>query len=464
MKNEEIKPETYDVTIRAMEHRGSGRAVYWRENELGNKKKLRLTIPQTLPGEEVRVTVDRPDRKRWWTMPQEILTESPERVEPPCPHFVKCGGCVWQHWAYESQLAHKTESVKNGLEEQGFDPALVKPAIGMKEPWHYRNKMEFTFSTDGKMGLHEQGNFRGIIPLETCLIAGNEMVDAAMIVSNWAKKYELPGYDKDAHTGLLRHLMVRQSFTTGEIMLGVFATASPDGELDKAVEELISRIERNAPQVKSVMWLENNDWADRAQSEKTHCLYGRDYIYDEMAGYRFRLWFDTFFQTNPRQAEVLVDAALKLGKPEAHEKMIDLFCGVGTFSLPFASRVKALAGIEIVESSIASAKRNAEDNGLSNTTFLAKDARKGIDQMLEEFGHPELLMLDPPRSGAGGKVIRRIGRAKPDRIVYVSCNPDTFAVDIKELEPFGYQLESVQPVDMFPHTFHVELVALLTRS
>ena len=464
MKKEWIEPETYEVTINGMDHRGSGRAVYWRENDLGNKKKLRLTIPQTLPGEKVKVTVDRPDRKRWWTMPQAIQEESSERVEPPCPHFKKCGGCVWQHWDYTAQLNYKTENVKAGLAQSGLNPDLVNPAIGMGEPWHYRNKMEFTFSIEGEMGLHEQGNFRGIIPLETCLIAGEAMVDAAMIVSAWAKEYNLPGYDKDEHTGLLRHLMVRQSFATQEIMLGLFATAAPDGELSAAVEDLKKRIAENAPLVKSFMWFENTDWADRAQSEKSHILSGRDFIHDELAGYNFRLWYDTFFQTNPKQAEVLVEQALKLGNPQPEERMIDLFCGVGTFSLPFAERVKALAGIEIVESSIESAKRNASDNGLTNTTFLAKDARTGIDQMLEEFGHPSLLMLDPPRSGAGGKVMRRIGRAKPERIVYVSCNPETFAVDVQELLPFGYELQEVQPVDMFPHTFHVELVAVLHKS
>lgn len=460
----QLEPETYQVEIKNMDQRGSGRAVHWRENELGNMKKLRLTIPQTLPGETVEVTVDRPDRKRWWTMPKAILNTSSERVDPPCPHFEKCGGCVWQHWDYNAQLNYKTESVKKALDASSINPELVEPALGMDEPWHYRNKMEFTFSIEGDMGLHEQGNFRGIIPLETCLIAGVPMVDASMIVSAWAKEYELPGYNKDDHTGLLRHLMVRQSFATGEIMLGLFATDSPDGELYDAVTELKQRITDGAPQVVSFMWFENTDWADRAQSEKSHILSGRDYIHDELAGYKFRLWYDTFFQTNPVQAEVLVEQALKLGNPGPDEKMIDLFCGVGTFSLPFAQRVKALAGIEIVESSIESAKRNASDNEILNTTFLAKDARTGIDQMLEEFGHPELLMLDPPRSGAGGKVMRRIGRAKPERIVYVSCNPESFAVDVQELMPFGYELQEVQPVDMFPHTFHVELVAVLHKS
>ncbi|WP_341357640.1 23S rRNA (uracil(1939)-C(5))-methyltransferase RlmD [Rossellomorea sp. y25] len=458
-----IKPETMVATIEELDQKGSGQAVIWRENELGNPKKLRLTIPQTLPGEKVRVTVDQPDRRRRKAMPDEVLEAHPERTEAPCPHFERCGGCVWQHWEYEGQLKQKTDHVKHALEVQGFDPNLVRDTMGMDNPWRYRNKMEFTFSPEGALGLHEQGNFRKIISLETCLIASVEMVEATMEVADWVKDHGLKGYDKDKHEGLLRHLMVRQSFVTGELMLALFATEAP-GAHQTAVDDLVKRVGEKFPHVKSLLWLENTAWADRTQAEEIHLLSGRDFIYDEMDGYRFRLWFDTFFQTNPTQAQKLVDLAIEMGQPKKSEKMIDLFCGVGTFSLPFASRVGELAGIEIVESSIESAKRNAEDNGISNTTFLAKDARKGIDQMLESFGHPELLMLDPPRSGAGGKVMRRIGRAKPERIVYVSCNPDTFATDIKELEPFGYTLDAVQPVDLFPQTVHVECVATLTLN
>ncbi|MGV3489203.1 MAG: 23S rRNA (uracil(1939)-C(5))-methyltransferase RlmD [Tuberibacillus sp.] len=455
------KGETLVTEINVLDSKGSGQAVVWREREQGsNPKKLKLTIPRTVPGEKVRVTVDDPERRRRMAKPEEILEAHPERIAPPCPHFELCGGCVWQHWQYAGQLKQKTDHVKRAIAAEGFDANLVQDTIGMDNPWHYRNKMEFTFAVDGSLGLHEQGNFRKIISLETCLIAGEKMVEAAMEVAAWAKEYGLKGYDKENHNGLLRHLMVRESFATGEIMLALFATESPASH-ETAVNNLVKRIGDRFPEVKSLMWLENTQWADRTQSEKSHVLAGRDFIYDEMAGYRYRLWFDTFFQTNPTQAQKLVDLALEMGDPKKSEKMIDLFCGVGTFSLPFASRVEKLAGIEIVETSIESAKRNAQDNGITNTYFLAKDARLGIDQVLESFGNPEILLLDPPRSGAGGKVMRKIGRAKPKRIVYVSCNPDTFATDIKELVPFGYTLKKVQPVDLFPHTVHVECVSVL---
>lgn len=452
---------SFITEIRQLDKNGAGQAVVWHENEKGNSKKLKLTVPETLPGEKVRVTVDKPERRRRKAVLEEIIEAHPERIGPACPHFSLCGGCVWQHWQYTGQLQEKTNHVKHALEAQGFEPYLVQDTMGMEDPWHYRNKMEFTFSPDGTLGLHEQGNFRKIISLETCLIAGKKMVEAAMDIAKWASDHHLSGYNKDTHEGLLRHLMVRESFATGEMMLALFATEAPDGNLREAASDLIDRIEAKFPEVKSLLWLENRDWADRTQSEKTHVLSGRGFIYDELSGFRYRIWYDTFFQTNLTQAQKLVDLAIEMGQPKKNEKMIDLFCGVGTFSLPFAKQVKELSGIEIAETSIESAKRNAKDNGITNTHFLARDARHGIDEVIDSFGTPELLLLDPPRSGAGGKVMRKIGRAQPERIVYVSCNPDTFATDIKELRPFGYQLELVQPVDLFPHTVHVECCSLL---
>ncbi|WP_246095085.1 23S rRNA (uracil(1939)-C(5))-methyltransferase RlmD [Salinicoccus cyprini] len=455
--------ETHIVEIDKLDKKGSGMGHVWRDAGGSNPRKLKLNVPQTLIGETAKVTVPNPDRKVARLLPDEIVTESSERVVAPCPHFEKCGGCVWQHWTYQGQLHYKTDKVRGFLRDHGFDVDIVADALGMETPWEYRNKMEFTFGRDGALGLHELGNFRNIIDLDTCLIAGDEMVQAMLEVSEWAREHELSGYDKDQHTGLLRNLMVRQSQKTGELMLAVFATEGPS-EVETAVGDLVQRLTTKFSSLKSLMWMENTDWADMTQSENTHILHGRDYINDEMYGYKYRIWFDTFFQTNPQQAEKLVELAIEMAEVESDERMIDLFCGVGTFSLPFARRVKELAGIEIVETSIESAKRNAEDNGIGNTYFLAKDARRGMDEVLESWGIPDLLMLDPPRSGAGGKVMRRIGRLGTDRVVYVSCNPESFAEDAASLREFGYALERVQPVDLFPHTVHVELVALFRKT
>ncbi|AOV07996.1 23S rRNA (uracil(1939)-C(5))-methyltransferase RlmD [Sporosarcina ureilytica] len=452
----------FKVKVDHFDNRGVGESVTMRKTKRGNESRLHLMIPYAIPGEEVEVTVEHAIRRKWQTSVDQFVQTHPDRVEARCPHFEKCGGCSWQHLSYEGQLRQKTNAVKGYLEKEGFDAELVEETIGMENPWTYRNKMEFTFAPDGSLGLHEKGNYLNVIPLETCYIMKPEMKEAVLEVADWVKAHELTGYNKETVEGLLRFVMVRQSFVTGEIMLAIFATAGPDEVA--GIQDLVSRIETKFPTVKSLLWLENRDLADRSQAEETHLLHGRDFIYDEIMGYQFRLWFDTFFQPNPVQAKQLIELAIEMGKPKETEKMIDLFCGVGTFSLPFASRVKELAGIELVEASIASAKRNASDNNVDNTSFLAKDARHGIDEVLQEFGKPELLLLDPPRSGAGGKVMRRIGRAQPERIVYVSCNPETFAEDIVHLKEFGYALKKVQPVDMFPQTYHVEVVGLLVSA
>lgn len=457
--------ETFTIKIDDLDNKGSGRGYALRDHGGHKPRKLNLAVPQTLRGETVTVDVPNPTRKRANVLPKEIVSKHPERVEAPCPHFELCGGCVWQHWSYQGQLKEKTDFVKRELKKHKFDTAIVKDAIGMeKHPFEYRNKMEFTFGKNGELGMHELGNFRKIIDLDTCLIANEDMVDAMLIVSKWARRHELPGYHKEEHTGLLRHLMVRRSQETEEMMLAIFATEAPEGDLKVIIDELVEELSAAFDNLKSIMWMVNTDIADRTQSEETHLLYGRDYIHDVMYGYKYRTWFDTFFQTNPTQAEKLVELALEMADAKEHERMIDLFCGVGTFSLPFADKVKELAGIEIVESSIESAKRNAVDNGIDNTYFLAKDARRGMDEVLENWGTPDLLMLDPPRSGAGGKVMRRIGRLGTDRVVYVSCNPETFAEDITWLRELGYELKTVQPVDLFPHTVHVEVVSLLVKT
>lgn len=466
MNKNKFPSEVLDLTIDHINDKGNGVAFHRHasdQNSIG--KKLVVFIPNVVPGDEVRVTVpNAKGRKRALVELDEILKPSPNRnLSNPIKPTI-AGGTPLQYMNYNAQLEYKENLVNTYLEKEGFDTSLVRSIIGVDNPNHYRNKMELTFGLNGELGMHQQGNFKNVIDLEESIIAPQIMMDIKHIISQWQKDHDLKGYDKEKHVGLLRHLMLRKSIATGEIMIALFATEAPVEGLKEVSEDLIYRITTNIKGVKSLVWFVNNDWADRTQAEEQYVLAGRDFIYDEMSGYRYRLWFDTFFQINPRQTERLVDIALEMANPKKTEKMIDLFCGVGTFSLPFASRVKSLAGVEIVETAIESAKRNAEDNGIDNTLFIAKDARRGIDEVLEVFGRPDLLMLDPPRSGAGGKVMRRIGRAEPSRIIYVSCNPESLAFDLKELVPFGYRIEEVQPIDLFPHTTHVECVVLIEKE
>ncbi len=482
-----------------LEHGGSGRGDNQGE-ENGHKKPRQWTIrvPYAIPGERVRVVVRRGKKggRKLEAQLLEVLQPHGERVEPRCAHFSRCGGCVWQHVNYPEQLAIKEAYVKSCLKSAGLDERVVKPILGMEHPWHYRNKMEFTFSPEGRLGLHEQGDFRAVIPLDDCLIAAEEMVRAAREVAAWAREHRLRGYDKLAHQGLLRHLMVRQSFATKELMVALFATEpltsagksarsasgaheSLRGDLAQTshetlmahvahqshqtilphvVDDLVQRLRERCPSLASLLWIVNRGVADKTEVEQMTCLFGREYIEDELSGFRYRLKPQTFFQTNPLQAERLVEIALEQGKPRADERVIDLFCGVGTFSLPFAKRSRELVGIEIVEASVQAARQNAAENGVANARFITADARRGLDQVLNENQGVDLLLLDPPRSGAGGKVMRKIGRARPKRVVYVSCNPVTLAEDCAELLRFGYELMEVRPVDMFPHTVHVECV------
>ncbi|MFC3901237.1 23S rRNA (uracil(1939)-C(5))-methyltransferase RlmD [Aliicoccus persicus] len=464
MPRKEFPTEELTVTINRLNNKYQGEVIHRHEDlEVGQQRRVKLTIPNTLPGDVVKVSVPNArGRRRAFARYDEIIESSKDRIEPACIHFEYCGGCSVQHLSYENQLAHKFEEVKTHLSNNGFDPSVVKPVIGMSEPFHYRNKMEFTFGKDGTLGMHEQGNFRKVVDISDCLIASNDTMVIRNVVSKWQHTHDLSGYDKMAHEGLLRHLMIRHSQVTGEYMVAIFATESPE-QYTEIINELLLELINLDIDIESILWMKNEDVADRAQSEETTVLHGRDYIHDEIYGYRYRLWYDTFFQPNPAQASHMIEIALELSEVNEDMRVMDLFCGVGTFSLPFAERAKALAGVEIVESSIESAKRNAEDNGIDNTYFLTSDARKGMDYVKEEWGMPDLLLLDPPRSGAGGKVMRRIGRIGTEKIVYVSCNPETFAEDIVWLKDFGYELKTVQPVDQFPHTPHVELVSLLEK-
>lgn len=246
-------------------------------------------------------------------------------------------------------------------------------------------------------------------------------------------------------------------------MVALFAT-EPASNFKNATEKLVKHLSKEFNDLESLLWITSTSISDQPSLEEKELLFGKEYINEELNGFQYEIYIETFFQANSTQAEVMVQTALDMAEVHPEMRVVELFCGIGTFSLPFAKQVKELIGIEYVEQSIFSAKENANKANLDNTDFFASDARKGLERLKKSMKTPDLLLVNPPRGGAGGKLMQSIGRYGSDKIVYVSCNPKTLADDLKWLRDFGYELKSVQPIDQFAHTIHVESVVMLTRT
>ena len=465
MKNKDYPTEILDIEITDFDEKGRGYAEYYhppkRDGQLG--KKLQLMVNRAIPGDKVRVTVpNAKGRCKAAVDYDELLTPSPDRNPDISVDIEKSGGAPLQYMNYEAQLDYKMKKVAGYLDEAGFDLSTLQPILAMKNPTRYRNKMDLTFGVGGEIGMHRAGNYHQIIDMKDSILAPKEMVAVKEVVSQWQKDYNLSGYNKDTKEGILRNLLIRKSFATGELMVVLYA-AEDLQEIEEAILDLKERLVKEFPTLASFLYAKHTNISDSVQSEQTDIIYGRDFIYDELNGFTYRIWPDTFFQASAEQAEKMVACALDMAQVDKDMRVLELFCGVGTFSLPFAQAAKELAGIEIVESSILSARRNAKDNGIDNTYFLVSDARRGMKEIKETWGQPDILLLDPPRSGAGGKVMRAIGRLGTEKVIYISCNPKTLVEDIKRLEEFGYELARVQPVDQFSHTLHVETIALIQK-
>jgi 23S rRNA (uracil1939-C5)-methyltransferase len=418
-------------------------------------------VPGTAPGDRVRA---RPWRiKPGYAEADLASVEMPSvhRTTPPCPHFGPCGGCIWQHVAYDAQADAKDAIVRDSLAHlAGVRDVPVRPIIPMHDPWRYRNKMEFTFHPDGVLGLHRRGAFDRIAPVTACLLqseAANAILSAAR---TFAETAGLSRYDPRDRTGLLRQLVIREAAATGEIMVAVVTTAPEVPQLRSLADRLVAA----EPRIASILHGVNAGPSDGVPLSGVTVLAGRAYIVEALRGLRFRIGLETFFQTNTAQAERLAEVVEEFAALRGGETVYDLYCGVGTFSLALAGRAARVHGIDIVPSAIEAARDNAALNGIDNVEFSSGDVRKVLPEVRRRGGTPGLVLLDPPRSGAGGRVMRRVVETGAPRIVYVSCNPTTLAPDLKDLVAGGYAVRTVQPLDLFPQTYHVECVVLLERT
>jgi 23S rRNA (uracil1939-C5)-methyltransferase len=432
-----------------------------------------IFINDSLPGDRVRARIIKKKSNYAEARLLEITEPSPMRIEPPCPYFKWCGGCTWQNIAYEQQLIFKHQHVCESINHiAGLEQVHVLPPLPSSKIWAYRNKMEFSFSDRrwflpeelGRpnlersfvLGLHVPGTFDKIINIDRCLLQSDTANTALQAVFTYCKQQNLIPYSLKYHTGFLRFLVIRESHTTGELMLNM-VTAHEETQL---LLPLAKHLMQHFPKIVSCVNTINSRKAQIAYGEKEIVVAGKQHISDGLFGMTFKISANSFFQTNTQQAELLYKTVLELCNPQPSEIIWDLYCGTGTITLFLAKQAKKVFGFELADSSISDAKINAQVHGITNIEFIAGDLVDNLQHCPEK---PICIVVDPPRSGMHPKVTNLLARLKTDRIIYVSCNPTTMARDLLILSE-TYRPETIQPIDMFPHTYHIETVVRLVRK
>jgi 23S rRNA (uracil1939-C5)-methyltransferase len=415
-----------------------------------------------LPGDRLRVTVTETRGRYGRGTIEAVLTPSPDRVEPPCQYFGRCGGCRLQHLAYPAQLAFKEKQVRDCLTRLGgLPPFELRPIVAAPETYGYRNKMEFTIAGPGPVvGLHAAERYDVVLDIERCLLQSETMNALLDEFRRQVRERDLPVWDPRSERGLLRFVTVREGRRTGEAMVNVVA-AAPDVQ---AVMPVAEALKARVPATAGVLLNVNDKKASVAIGSEEHLLLGGDQITESLDGVSFQISANSFFQTNTVQAERLFAIVAEACALRGHETVLDLYSGTGAISLLLARRATRVYGVELSAAAVADAGRNARANGIENCTFLPGEVRHVLPVLMREGVRADVIVADPPRAGFHPKALAAMAALAPERIVYVSCNPATLARDVGDLVRQGYRLEWVQPVDMFPQTPHIEAVARLSRA
>lgn len=433
-------------------------------------------------GDRVRAKIIRVKPRYLEAVSLELLEPSSDRVDPVCPVFGVCGGCKWMHVRYDAQLSYKHKKVADALSHIGgltaVDVLPVKPA---PEVCHYRNKVEFSCSSkryllpeeldletlsrpkDFALGFHASGNFEKVLEIDTCYLAKPCMNEALSVTREFVIEHGVEPYAIREHTGFLRNLMLRYSEEHDELMVNI-VTSTFDAKLMQAYRD---RLLERMPEQK--MTIVNNVTTRKntvAVGDSEQVIHGDGTIRERLGDLHFRISANSFFQTNTRQAEALYDGIMNLAGLEENDVVYDLYCGTGTITLYLAERCRRAVGLEVVESSIIDARENAQANGIGNASFIHADLKnfESLLPTLGEYGMPRVIVTDPPRAGMHPKALKTMLKLQPETIVYVSCNPANLARDGKEICQWDYRLDEVQPVDMFPHTSHIETLACFRRT
>ncbi|WP_102347862.1 23S rRNA (uracil(1939)-C(5))-methyltransferase RlmD [Bacillus sp. Marseille-P3661] len=445
------KNQIINVTFEDLTHDGAG---------VAKVEGYPIFVANGLPGEKGQVKVTKVKKGYGYGRLLDIYEQSAARQEPLCPIYNQCGGCQLQHMSYAAQLAYKKKQVSDVLTRIGkLENVNVHDVLGMEDPWRYRNKAQVPVGErEGGLvaGFYQQRS-HNIINMDRCLIQVEENDEIVQGVKVIAEQNGVSAYNEQTHRGDLRHIMTRYGRHTKDVMVVLITRSSKLPNQDKIIDE----IKKRYPQVKSIVQNINKKRTNVIFGDETKLLWGEEYLYDYIGDIRFAISARSFYQVNPEQTKVLYNKALEYAELTGEETVIDAYCGIGTISLFLAQKAKKVYGVEIVPEAIEDANRNAKLNGMTNVEYEVGQAEVVIPKWYENGIKADVIVVDPPRKGCDESLLQTIIDMKSKRVVYVSCNPGTLARDLRILEAGGYKTTEVQPVDMFPHTTHVECVAQL---
>lgn len=458
---ENIKIEAYAAEGKSIAHLEDGKVLF---------------VPGVIPGDVVNVRVRKNKKSFAEGIAINLIEPSDLRVEPFCEHFGVCGGCKWQMLPYQKQLEYKQQQVADQLKRIGhLELPEIMPISGSPKERYYRNKLEFTFSAhryrtreeldaagdkdlpqEKALGFHAPGMFDKVVEINQCYLQEEPTNTLLNVLREYTEKHDLPYYDHRAHTGWLRNIIIRVA-RTGEVLINIILQS----DREKEREALLNHISENVPGITSLNYTINPKLNDSIYDLEVKNWKGKDHIVETLEDFSFIISPKSFFQTNTYQAETLYGITRDFAGLTGSETLYDLYCGTGSIGIFCSEKAKSIIGIEVVEEAIEDAKKNAELNNLNNCTFYAGDvADICTDDFFEEHGKPDVIITDPPRAGMHPKLVEQLLKMKAPRVVYVSCNPATQARDLQLLTEV-YNIRKIQPVDMFPHTHHIENVVLL---
>ncbi|KRQ86162.1 23S rRNA (uracil-C(5))-methyltransferase RlmCD [Caloramator mitchellensis] len=446
------KKETYEVIINEVLFPNKG-VVYLEDKP--------VYIKNALKGQKVLIRIEKNKKDYAEAKIIDVLEKALYETSPLCSHFGECGGCSYQTIPYDMQLEIKASQVKKLLDDAGINYEFLG-IQGSPLETAYRNKMEFTFGDDGKtlaLGLHKKGKFYEVVVTRDCKIVNDDFNKILLSTLIYFAEKEIPHYNKRTHEGFLRHLVVRRTSKTNEILVNIVTSSQINFDFSEYVE-MLNELKLEG-QIKGILHTINDSLSDVVQSDKTQILYGQDFITEEILGLKFKITAFSFFQTNSLSAENLYSLTREFAGETKDKVIFDLYSGTGTIAQIMAPVAKKVIGIEIVEEAVEAARENAKLNNLDNCEFIAGDVLKKVDELDIK---PDIIILDPPRDGIHPKAIGKIINFKAPRLVYVSCKPTSLARDLKIFVENGYEVKKVKCVDMFPHTPHVETVVLIEKK